>query len=344
MSRPMRRLPSLRHPSRRGPLVRLLAAGLARGALAGLTVALFLRAEADALPALTLAGSLVAVAAGLALLRAVETREAERLGQRYVHSLRRRLLRVVHAHPEAVRARFGRGSLWLRLSGDLNGLRRWISQGLARGLAAALMLAGLLLALLLLASPLAWVALALVGVQGLAVGLATAPLRQREQALRRARARLANAVERSLAAATTAAEDSAGTQGRVRRRSEAVVEGSLSRADVHAAVRAVAEFAPLAAVGISLALAAAQGPGLLSTLALVSLMAAPLRELGLAWEMRQSYRVAADKVQALLRLAGPDPGPDPDSDAAPEPVDALPLPRPAVAGRSLVPPSLSIEK
>lgn len=335
----MRRLPSLRHPSRRGPLVRLLAAGLARGALAGLTVALFLRAEAEALPPLTLAAALVAVAAALGVLRAVETREAERLGQRYVHSLRRRVLRVIHAHPEAVRARFGRGSLWLRLSGDLNGLRRWISQGLARGLAAALMLAVLLLALLLLASPLAWVALALVGVQGLAVGLATTPLRQREQALRRARARLANAVERSLAAATTV-DDDPGTQGRVRRRSEAVVEGSLSRADVHAAVRAVAEFAPLAAVGISLALAATQGPGLLSTLALVSLMAAPLRELGLAWEMRQSYRVAADKLQALLRLADPDPDPDP----APEPVDALSLCRPAVAGRSLVPPSLSIEK
>ena len=68
------------------------------------------------------------------------------------------------------------------------------------------------------------------------------------------------------------------------------------------------------------------GPGgqaVLPALALVSLMATPLRDLGLAWEMRQSYRVAAAKVSDLLQ-APADPPFDSDSHRTPPRLAVLP--------------------
>lgn len=302
----MARLPTLGHPSRRRPLVGLLAAGLMRGALAGTMVVVLLRLPL-AQGGWSLAAVLVTLAAALAGLRALETVLAEQLGQRYVHSLRQRVLATVCTQHEAVARRFGRGSLWLRMSGDLNGLRRWISQGLARAVAAAAMLGSLLLALAVLAPTLAIAAAAVTALPAVVAALSQPPLRAREQVLRRHRARLANAVAHGLEAAAGAeSPHTDAAQRRVRRRSSEVRDASVARAQIHARVRATAEFAPLAGLALVLVLPGGASHGAqLGALALFGLIAQPLRELTLAWEMRQSFHVARDKLLRMLQLDTP---------------------------------------
>jgi ABC-type transport system involved in cytochrome bd biosynthesis fused ATPase/permease subunit len=82
---------------------------------------------------------LVAVGAGLAVaagatawLRAIERVVAERLGQSYTHAVRLRLFdRVISTAPRALQARSTGGQV-MRLVGDINALRQWVSLGLAR--------------------------------------------------------------------------------------------------------------------------------------------------------------------------------------------------------------------
>lgn len=299
MTPPALRLPALRRGSRRSPLLRLLAAGLAQGALAFVVVLLF--ARIGTAPLAQTVAALLALGLALGLLRAIETVEAERLGQAYVRALRRRLLERL----DAAGGGGARGSLWLRLTGDLNGLRRWVGTGLARSLCALAMLATLGLALLVQAP---WMALALPAALGpplLAMLLLQARLRLREQTLRRARARLATEVDRWLdrhrpAAVSPVSEPRPQQQRLLRLRGRRVAAAAVARARVHALVRGLAECAPLSATAaLLLAMPAHQTGVLLSILALAGLIAAPLRDLGLAWEMRQSYVVARHQVLAV---------------------------------------------
>lgn len=301
----MSALPSLRHPARRGPLLNLLAMGVIRGLLAFAIVSLFAALAKGQLDLRWVVGGLLVLALAQAGLRAFETPEAERLGQRYAHSLRQRLLRALYRRGAAGRRRFGRGSLWLRLTGDLNGPRRWVSQGIARALSAAAMLSALLLALLMTQPRLAALAAVTLLLLGLGLHLIRGRALQAEAELRRARARLANRVERSLQALPEEATETPdeATRKALRRRSQAVLELAVVRARWHGLARGLAEGLPLA--GLALAMAVQQGAAALPILALFSLMAGPFRDLGLAWEMRQGYQVSSLRLLDLLNPIAP---------------------------------------
>lgn len=298
-------LPSLKHPTRRRPLLVLLVAGLLRGVLAFVAVLLFTRLSAGGIALSHFITALLTLAAALGGLRALETVQAERLGQAYVHSLRKRLVKRL-SDPDAPPR--GRGGQWLRMTADLNGLRRWISQGLGRSVAAGAMLSSLCVALLFTRPWLAGLVLLVLAVSGLLMWALRARLLDRERSLRRARARLANAVERQMSSPRRdVCADVGRGERRVARRSREVWTASVARTQIHAGLRAWTEAAPMAVMAASVALSALTGghAGLLPALALVGLLTPSLRDLGLAWEMRQSHEVAATNVMRLLAPPSP---------------------------------------
>lgn len=72
---------------------------------------------------------------------------AEKLGQSYVHSLRRRLFQqVTRMAPHQLQKR-RRGAIMLRFIGDLNSIRRWVSLGLVRVIVSGTIVASTLVAL-----------------------------------------------------------------------------------------------------------------------------------------------------------------------------------------------------
>lgn len=323
----MKALPSLIKGSRRAPLLRLVLTGLAQGALGFALVLLFARLGTHpAEPVGTVIG-LVGMAAALGVLRALETLEAERLGQAYVRALRRRLFEALEQSSATGPVPRNRGSLWLRLTSDLNGLRRWVGTGVARSIAAGSMLSTLSIALLLHTPALALALIAALVPLAVAMAFSQRRLLQRETELRRKRARLAGSVDRWLTALAMPSRPAPAALRLLKRRSRRVAESAVDRARLHAVVRGIAEFSPLAAgAGAVLLLRDAPPGGLFSILALCGLIAGPIRDLALAWEMRLGYRVAAANVGRLLQAPGePPPMPTTDSrDADPTLCDPHP--------------------
>lgn len=304
----MSALPHLFRGSRRAPMQRLLALGLAQGVAAFATVHLLGQlalGRANVWLLLGLAGAALA----LGVLHVLEVIEAERLGQAYTRALRRRLLEHLWGAGSAALSQFGRGGLWLRLTSDLNGLRQWISLGVARLVCALPMLLALVVSLAFTQPPLAAVALFVLGVlAGLAAALRAA-LRRRETELRRARGRLAGQVDRALTRLATDAHPQAGdrTLTTLRRRGREVERTAIARARLHGLLRGSAQFLALGTTVAAMAWTLHTVPdardGAASALALLALLAAPLRDLERAWEMRQSYVVAGSNLRRVFDLA-----------------------------------------
>lgn len=297
------RLPELLRGSRRGPFLRLTALGFLQGLGAFLIVHGFGRLAAR--PGWTEALILGAAAAAMGLLESLRTVEAERLGQAYVRQLRRRLLARLAGAGAPGMAGFGRGSLWLRLTGDLNGLRRWVSQGLSSVIVALPMVATLLTALGLSQPHLAAVAAAGLAVLGLLMLALRMRLNAAEERLRRSRARLANKVAASLDAIGSRATADPLLRA-VRRRGVDVARESVARSRLHGVVRGSTEFALVCGAALAILLAAwqppAAGAATVQALALFGLLTKPVRDLARAYEMRQSYRVAVTKARRILDL------------------------------------------
>jgi ABC-type multidrug transport system fused ATPase/permease subunit len=298
----------------------LATAGFVRGMTSFAVVALVTHAGSDAVGGVVLVTGLLWAALLLALVRAVETVESERLGQAYVRALRRRLLETLLVTGPAGLTGFSRGSLWVRLTGDLTGLRRWIALGFARVIAAIPMLIVLVGSLSWLEPRLAILVVVAVAATALVARFQQTRLLAREAAVRRARARLAGSVDRLLSAlaAPGHAEQAHAQLPGLKRRSTQVAEASVERAWSHAGVRATAEFAPLAVTACAYALLAGHDhAALLPALALAGLLGGPLRELALGWEMRQGYRIAAANVQRILDLWPSEIPHDPSAPVAP---------------------------
>lgn len=301
------RLPRLLQGSRRGPLLRLVGLGLAQGLAAFAVVHFFSRLGSPRIddPRLLVLPGLALL---LGLLKFLEVVEAERLGQAYVRALRRRLVEHLFSAGAASLQRFNRGGLWLRLTSDLNGLRQWISLGVARLVCALPMLVTLGLGLSFTQSRLALVALAAMVLLGLVAFALRTSLRTREAALRRARGKLAGHVDRSLSLLeqdmSTAQREQA--LQRLRRRGREVAETAVARARLHGVLRGSTEFTVLAMTAAALILSAhvtdaARGE-LISALALFALLGAPLRDLARAYEMRQSFVVAGTNLRRVFEL------------------------------------------
>lgn len=269
-------------------------ASLALGRLAGHS------ATADAAPVL----ALIAVAALLlALLKQRELIVAERLGQDYAIEVRDRLFAAALAADRQSRDR-APAALLLRFVTDLNGLRQWVSRGLAVLIGDGLLLIVLLSVIAIGAPWLAAVALAGTVLLGLLMLAVRAPMAAADGALRQRRARLSSGLANRLSK-SAAALDAGRERRRLRRRGSALAEAAISRARWQGVTRGAAVAIGLLTVAAMLVVAGRKSefaePGAMVTvIAVASLIAAPLRRLARAFELRQTWRVARSRAESLL--------------------------------------------
>jgi ABC-type multidrug transport system fused ATPase/permease subunit len=138
--------------------------------------------------ALLPAAGVAVLGTAITVLRVRERHDAERLGQAYVASTRQLLLAAL-----LLRRRPGEPldeQAVLRLSGDLPSVKRWVSHGLARSVAAGLMLSGILLALAAMDRATGVVAAAIVMSAACAELMLTVPLSGAVREARRRSARV----------------------------------------------------------------------------------------------------------------------------------------------------------
>lgn len=306
------KLPRLLAGRRRRVFARLVGNGLVQAG-AAVAFAWAVRHAFDAgapggatLPALAAALGAVAV---IALLRRQEHVDAEVLAQSYAHRLRRAMYARLYAGGPFALQRLSRGAVLLRFLGDLTAITQWIGQGFARLLVAGVTAGAALAALAMLQWQLA-LAVAAVIATGAAATLALGG--RFDAAVRRARERrtyLASNVAEKVAsiAVVQAFGQAEREQERLRRQSrrlrEALVARSRPAGTMTAIAEATAALAVLAALGGG-AFAAASGaatPGtVLAFTAIAGLLAAPLRDLGRAYELWVRAGISREKLTAFL--------------------------------------------
>lgn len=319
---------------RRRWLVLLTANGLLQGALAAgaaLWIGHAFGPESYATPVLLagfIAGALIAAA-----LKSHEAVLAERLGQHYAAGVRVRLFEHLTRADLAASGKYSAGVLMLRFVTDLNGLRLWASQGLARLWASAAMLLAALTLLALQAPALAAAAAAGVVAVAAVLLLAAPRLQAVERDLRRARGKLAGSAHRRLSNLDAVQREGRGAKEteRIRRKSGVVSDAAVRRARLRGLLRGVAEAgAWMALIGVvlagreGLASGALTLPQVFSALTLAGLLGAPLALIERAIEYRHGHRIAAEKLNRLLALppaAALDAGEtgDPDAFTTPDP-------------------------
>lgn len=308
----MNRVPPVFSGARRRWLLQLIANGIAQGLLAALAALWVGRAFGEqTLDTPLLLGGFAIGAALAAWLKAQEAVTAERLGQHYAAGVRVQLFEHLTRADPARAQGLSRGGLMLRFVTDLNGLRLWASQGIARLWASGAMLMSALLLLAWQAPTLALAAgLGLLAVTS-ALLLAAPRLEAAERQLRRERGRLAKSAHRRLERlqAIQQAGRGAAETARIQRDSAAVSAAAVQRARLRGLLRGAAETGGwLALVGVVLAGRAGLADGSLSlpqvfsALTLAGLMAAPLALIERAIETRHGHRVAREKLDHLLSL------------------------------------------
>lgn len=230
---------------------------------------------------------------------------AERVGQGYVIALRHVLFSHLTRMPAGAVAGRRNGALAIRFVGDLAAARNWVGLGLARIVAAAIVVPGSIVALVLLDARLA-AAAAVPLLLGVAVMMAVgAGMGSVHGRLRSKRANLAIAVmERAPAAPELRLLGRDATELKALREGGAAVRrAAVSRVlrievlrrlpDVAAAGSAVA----VLWLALSGDLPAAEAAGALAVLAI---LVQPLRDLASVWDYRCAWVIARDKLGKLL--------------------------------------------
>jgi ABC-type transport system involved in cytochrome bd biosynthesis fused ATPase/permease subunit len=345
---PTHGLPVVFSGHRRGWLLALVANGLVRGLLlAMLAVAARAGLAGTAVPSAVIAAGFAALAAGIAAaawLRQRQTIDAEALAQHYIAHVRLRLFdRLASFTPEEGLQR-SRGSVLMRFTGDVAALRAWIGRGWAGAIVGGFS-AGLLMLLLAWMAPVAALAaasltaLALWRLGRLRAGLLIATL----QARRRQTAIAAFMQDRIAALPEVQAAGQARSErerlSRLQRRLRGALQArALWRGRHRATVDVLAGSLMLLGIawavwhlgGAATAIGAEAAPALGIGL-LLGLLAAPLRELGRALEMRVTAEVAGDRVREFL--ASPGTPPKQAAAAAPAPRARLVVDAPQWHGR-----------
>lgn len=301
----MSRLPAITAGPRRRWLLALGANGLMQGLCAAASSLALGRLANDA-ALLPSAAVITTGAALLIVLKRVELDTAEQLGQDYAIDVRDRLYRRVLEDRAADGSTPRPAAVLLRFTTDLNGLRQWASQGLAVLIGDGALLL-VVLAVLAAVAPL----LAAIALGGSLLMLAVTLLLRRRlhaanQSLRQLRSRLSATVARRLHEAKPD-NDVRRDCRRLRRRGEDVALVARDRARIQGTVRGAATAIGLVTVA-AMVLAAHRLPGAVPTsgsvlvaIALGGLVAAPLRRMTRAFEIRQSHRVARQRIERLLR-------------------------------------------
>jgi ABC-type multidrug transport system fused ATPase/permease subunit len=309
------RLPDLLANDRRLIFVFLVGNGVLQGLTAIISAVLVMRifdnlGELSPGPVYSLA-LLTGIVLASALLRRQERIDAERLGQRYVKSLRQRLYSRLLATDSREFRKRRKGNLLLKFVGDLSAIRRWISLGLARLLVAGVSISIALVALTWLYWP-------------FAIGIATvlalsaawtirqgATLRRAIAESRRRQATLSsNATEKLGSLSTIQAFGEMRRERRLmRRHSVRLVNASVIKAahigNLRAVVDATAGVAVVAVFAIAmLSPPQSLSPGMIAAvISIIGFMTPPLRDLGRVQEYWLAAVVARRNIRSLAKRA-----------------------------------------
>jgi ABC-type multidrug transport system fused ATPase/permease subunit len=307
-------IPRLLIGRRRWLLAALVANGFGQAALAAATALLGQQAfdrlvrhgDASVRGTVLIGGGLLTAAIFSAALRARERVDAERLGQRYVHSVRMALARhLMQVSPRALQRR-SHGAVSLRFVGDLTALRQWVTLGLARLTVAATVSIGALSALAVVTPPLATTAAAVLAA-GAAGSLALGPrMRATAREARRRRSFLAANVNEKVAAAAVVQAFHQGRRERRRlaRQSLALRDSMVERARIGGQLQgitegtaAIASSAALLVGGLQVQSGHTSGGTVVGAMMIVGLLVPRLRNLGPAQEYWHSSRVSLDRLR-----------------------------------------------
>ena len=287
---------------RRALVAQLVANGLAQAGATLIGARSLHAAIADSPPDLRVIGALAASGAALLALRVHAGGIAERLGQDYVTRVRLRIFEATAARPaRAARARAG--LTLTRVITDLSSLRRWVSDGIARSIVAAVTLAGAFFVLVTV-HPAASLALGAVSLGCAAAAAALAPLlRANVREARRRRGRLANNLGEKLLASRTVRQlgRTDAELARVRTHSGWLRDALVRRARVAEALAALPDLATPVALAAWIALRGASEPGELAAGPLVlGVLGGALRDLARALEHRVAFDEGRRRIAELL--------------------------------------------
>jgi ABC-type multidrug transport system fused ATPase/permease subunit len=269
---------------------------------------------------LPFAAALTGAAAGFGYLRGRERVDAELLGQSYVHSLRRVMYEHLTAISPRTLQRRSHGALLMRFVGDLKAVARWVSLGLSRMLVGGVFVAGALSALAFVSAPLALAVGVVLAAGAVAALLSAQTLEQRSRKARRRRSRLATNMTEKVASISVVQVfgQTDREQERVRRESRRLRKAMVGRAKAIGRMRGLAEVTALIATVAVLVVGAREvGSGaatsgtIVAALAIVALLANPIRDLGRVTEYWTNSRVSMEKVRTFLatpRIEEPDDG------------------------------------
>lgn len=280
-----------------------LVQGAAAGAAAFATRGLFAAMHEGSAPPATGLAVLAAAGVLIAAARVMARQIGERIGQDYARRVRAALFDHAARMPAGAVAARRPGYMALRFVGDMTALRNWLSLGLPRLIAAAVLVPAMLAVLWMLdpvfalaVGPVVGAALAL-SVRG---GLRLVPLHRR---LRARRARIAAEMTERMPLAPGL--DRLGRRSRelaaLDRRTAAMIAAALHHRRSVETLKAL----PDMAAGLSASLivlcghrAGAPTGDMAAALAALGLLLAPLRDLGGVWNHRAAHAVAAAKAAA----------------------------------------------
>lgn len=308
-------------------LAALITNGLLRSVLAvGVTVAMrhgFDQNVAPSSGAVTNVASLLQVLAGIAAVVAFtawlkyrETVDSEALAQHYIAQVRLDLFDRLAQMSQQEMARRSRGGVLLRFIGDVQALRAWVGLGIARLVVASASGLVLMAGLAWLAPALAVSVAVLVTVVALGVWVGLPGMRTSTRASRRRHSQVAANMQDKVAAlqVVQAAQQGARERRRVDRQNQRLRQALQHRAAMRGRHRA---WVVLGTGGGALVVAAhalwplaAGNPAwsagtVVAGAAMVGLLAAPLRNLGLGVEAWVAASVARERLLEFLRGAAP---------------------------------------
>ncbi|MGO4409281.1 MULTISPECIES: ABC transporter ATP-binding protein [unclassified Brevundimonas] len=259
-----------------------------------------------------LIGGLGLAVACSALLRALQFAVTEKVGLELV----RRLRLVLYDHmsgmaPRQIQHR-SRGSLILRLTGDLTMLRTWISRGIGRGVIAAIIVAGGTLFLGVINIRIALVVLAI-----FVIGLAASAhegkrLARLTRAVRRRRSLVTSNLDEQISALAVVQlfGRSRGERSRLSRQNDAMTRFLVQEANIRGGLRGISAGAGWAAVLTVLALGAFDVSAgrmsigaLAAAITVVRYMNSPVRNLGFAHDYWRRAQISQRKIQDFLKSA-----------------------------------------
>jgi ABC-type multidrug transport system fused ATPase/permease subunit len=297
-------LPRFAVPGRRARLAALVGMGVTVALLSAGTARLvsLLSHSHDKAGGLLLSGGLLALVAAASGLRVLERRVAERLGQDYVHQIRKELIGGALGPGRSPSL----GITIARTSNDLNSVRNWVTHGIAAAASGIPLILVLTAALWIMAPPLALAVMGpLLGAVAL-LALLSRPTYEKARALRKARGRLAGQITDTINAATAvrAASGEERELGRVDRLGREVIDAAIERATFAGSLRATT-IGTASATAVAVAATGAftgLDQGLVAgALTIVSMISGPVHDLGRIVEYRQSYRAARHSIAPALR-------------------------------------------